>query len=48
MKQFTKLNVECQAVNIGEKSKIVGDRMKEHQGCIRRSYENSWIYYNMD
>ena len=38
----------CDAVYIGETSKIVGDRIKEHQNCVRRKYENSLIYKHVE
>ena len=38
----------CDAVYIGEISKIVGDRIKEHQNCVRRKYENSLIYKHVE
>ena len=34
----------CDSVYIGESSKVVGDRVKEHSSNVRRRYQGSLIY----
>ena len=34
----------CESVYIGESSKVVGDRVKEHSSNVRRRYQGSLIY----
>ena len=45
--QFIKLTAKIiviQCSYIGESSKVVGDRVKEHSSNVRRRYQGSLIY----